>query len=199
MYSIDLAAISIEKDLAINSSKARQKQNSKFPILSMDCYNLLVRQLELNNFDTFGFSLNDTALVSLLIPDHPNSSHGKEYKIESLVENQRGIKLFGIALFSSKSLIPLLDPSPYLRLNGRRVKLPYDSLDNYVLPDFDWKWTWSTWYVLMFNDADELGWLYLGVWGKRWHGKHRFGDCVRKRVWLRMRERCLSVMKSDPN
>lgn len=164
----------------------------------MECYNHFIQQLEVNHFDIFGFTRNNSFLVSLLIPDYSSDSAlTKEYKIDTLVENQRGIKVFGTALFSSKSLIPLLDPSVYLRLDGRRVKLPYDSLDNYVLPDFDWKWTWSVWYVLMLNDTDELGWLYLGIWGKRWHGKYHFGDCVRKRVWLRMRERCVNARGSD--
>lgn len=179
------------------SQQTRQRITRTTSNNPMQCYNLLIRQLELNNFDTFGFSENNTAVVAHLIPNYPESSQEKEYKIETLVENQRGIKILGITLFSSKSLIPLLDPSLYLRLNGKQVRIPYDSLDNYVLPDFGWKWTWSTWYVLMLNDTDELGWLYLGVWGKRWHGNYRFGDCVRKRVWVRLRERCLNANGSD--
>lgn len=158
----------------------------------MESYNELLKQLKAHNYDIFGFSQNDFKVVSLFVPsDAEHKLNRIEYQIEGLVENQRGLKFFGVPFFSGKSLLPLLDPPLYLRLNGKRVRLPYDSLENSVLPDFDWSWSWSLWYVLMMHDVDELGWVYLGVWGKWWHGKYRFGDCVRRRVWVRMRHRDL--------
>ncbi|WPK27390.1 hypothetical protein PUMCH_004777 [Australozyma saopauloensis] len=161
---------------------------------ALNSYNSLLEQLEKSHFDTFGYSPNNSSLVSLLVSPNAKSQAplAEEYKIDALIENQRGLKFFGVPLFSGKSLLPVLDPPMFQRLNGKRVKLSYDSLDNYVLPDFGWSWSWSSWYVLMLHDVDELGWAYLGVWGKWWHGKYRFGDCVRRRVWVRMRQRASS-------
>lgn len=158
---------------------------------TMEPYNRLLVQLDSANFDTFGFTQNNMDFVSLLAPSSriKNTNVQCEYEFESLVENQRGLMFFGITFFSSKSLLPVLDPPLFLRLNGKRVRLPYDSIDNFVLPDFDWIWAWSLWYVLMLHDVDDLGWAYLRVWGKHWHGKYQFGDTVRRRVWIRMRQR----------
>lgn len=156
-----------------------------------DCFNILLKKLHSLNFNVDAFRHNRTALVSLLVSSQdPNKAQNNtEYHIEALVENQRGLKVFGMPLFSRKSLIPYLDPPLFMRLNGKQVRLPYDSLSNFVLPDFGWKWSWTLWYVLMMSDVDELGWHYLNVWGKWWHGKYRFGDTVRRRVWIRMREK----------
>lgn len=160
----------------------------------MKCYEDLIDQLEGACFDTYGFLHNGIIPPLVPTPDTSNreGSTKIEYKFEALIENQRGLRMFGVPLFSGKSLLPLLDPPRYLRLDGKRVKLAYDSIDNFVLPDFDWAWTWSLWYVVMMCDVDESGWAYLSFWGKRWHGHFRFGDSVRRRVWVRLRQRTLT-------
>lgn len=115
-----------------------------------------------------------------------------ELAFDVIVENQRGMKLFGIPLFSGKSLFPLVDPSLFERVEGTKVLLNHDSISNYPLPDLDWVWVWDLWHVLMANDVDELGWVYLIKflsWLLHWHGKYYFGDFVRRRLWVRLRKR----------
>lgn len=158
----------------------------------MKCYADLINQMKEACFDTYGF--DSGILPPLMPPTNPKNKQisAIEYKFEALVENQRGLKFFGVPVFSGKSLLPFFDPPRYLRLDGKRVKLAYDSIDNFVLPDFEWTWTWSLWYVVMMRDVDEMGWAYLSVWGKWWHGQFRFGDSVRRRVWVRLRQRNLA-------
>lgn len=152
-------------------------------VMAMDNYHVLVELLEANNFGTMG--LDD------MLRGHGARDEGLVFECDVIVENQRGIKFFGIPLFSRKSLIPLLDPPAYQRLDGSKVLLSFDAIDNYPLPDLDWTWAWTLWYVLMLNDVDELGWMYLLCfwWLLNWHGKYYFGDFSRKRLWARLRSR----------
>lgn len=123
-----------------------------------------------------------------------------EARFDVVVENQRGLKLFGIGLFSRKSLFPLVDPSPYTRLDGSKVTLPLDTLESYPIPDLGWEWRWPRWYVLMQEDVDESGWMYLSLFwsmNSRWHGKYYFGDFVRRRLWVRVRSRKIDNTKDD--
>lgn len=112
------------------------------------------------------------------------------YDFDFVVENQRGMKFFGIPLFSDKSLLPFVDPLSYQLLNGKDVLLNYDNLENYPLPDLRWRWCWSLWYILMIDDVDDQGWIYLHLLFRNrghWKGKYYFGNFVRRRVWVRMR------------
>ncbi|CAX44272.1 conserved hypothetical protein [Candida dubliniensis CD36] len=113
------------------------------------------------------------------------------YQFDFIVENERGIKLFGIPLFSHKSLWPIIDPSHYQTITNHHLSIPI-SLENYPLPDFNWEWVWSHWYVFMYNDIDPHGWMYSTVFFqcKKWKGKYYFGNTVRQRVWLRLRRKC---------
>lgn len=108
-----------------------------------------------------------------------------------VVENQRGVKFFAIPLFSSRSLMPCFDPPQYQNWDGLPLMLSYNSMDNYALPDFCWRWLWDAWHVLMLNDVDDQGWGYLFMFQglPLWHGKYYFGDFVRRRTWIRMRHR----------
>lgn len=150
----------------------------------------LVSLLEEHKYNTQGF---DEAALDRIAPSPDDFSTAREieYAFEIIVEHQRGMKLFGIPLFSGKLLLPILDPPEFLRLGGSKVILPHGSKDNYPLPGLDWKWAWERWYILMLNDVDECGWLYLLFWriGSCWHGKYYFGDFVRKRLWVRLRKR----------
>ncbi|EMG46000.1 hypothetical protein G210_3768 [Candida maltosa Xu316] len=65
------------------------------------------------------------------------------YQFDFIIENERGIKLFGIPLYSHKSLLPLIDPSNYQTINGKKLSITYSNLENYPLPDFDWQWVWD--------------------------------------------------------
>ncbi|RPB02479.1 hypothetical protein L873DRAFT_1732690 [Choiromyces venosus 120613-1] len=107
-------------------------------------------------------------------------------EIDVLYENQRGISICGIPLFSSKGLLNL-DPASWQ--NG----LFHDSavsIVNAQLPDPSWAWAWKTWYVDMTQDVDEEGWTYSFSFNPAfsWHGNHVwFHSFVRRRRWLRKR------------
>lgn len=114
-----------------------------------------------------------------------------EYKIELIIENQRGLKFFGIPLFSNNILLPIVDPSSFQLLNGENLKLIDNKLDNLPLPDLNWQWDWNDWYVLMLDDVDDQGWIYSKIFfnSHHWKGKYYFGNFIRRRVWMRLRRR----------
>lgn len=113
-----------------------------------------------------------------------------EYKYDIIIENQRGMKFFGIPLFSKNSLLPF-DPSNYQLINGKNLKLINNSINNYPLPDLNWVWHWKTWYILMINDVDDQGWIYSRFYfnSHHWKGKYYFGNFIRRRIWVRLRTR----------
>lgn len=151
----------------------------------MSVYQELVDQLKANHFNTTNL---DSVLTLHILPENDQL----DITLELIIENQRGLKLFGIPLFSSNILFPLVDPPPFQRLDGLRVSLALNAIANYPLPDLGWQWGWDQWYVLMLADVDEQGWVYLlmFLWlGHRWHGKYYFADFVRRRLWVRMRQR----------
>ncbi|ODV83715.1 hypothetical protein CANARDRAFT_29705 [[Candida] arabinofermentans NRRL YB-2248] len=106
-------------------------------------------------------------------------------KYEVILENQRGATAFGIPLFSKKSLLFPLDPPTYQTLKGSDVNI----LNLYPLPGRNWAWAWDSWHVLMINDVDEEGWMYSNVrfGSRKWKGVAKFGNFVRRRVWVRLR------------
>lgn len=122
-----------------------------------------------------------------------------EYKIEMVIENQRGMQFFGIPLFSKNSLIPIIDPSNYQLLTGGNLKLIDNNLINFPLPDINWEWFWGSWYVLMLNDVDDQGWAYSKIFfgNHHWKGKYYFGNCVRRRIWIRVRRREVEEYDED--
>lgn len=106
--------------------------------------------------------------------------------IDVLYENQRGMFLCGIPLYSSNSLLNF-DPSAW------QTALFQDSVVNITnaqLPDPSWAWAWKTWYVDMSHDVDEEGWEYSFSFANKfvWHGNHPwFHSFCRRRRWLRKR------------
>ena len=129
-------------------------------------------------------------LFTLLRNVHKNGVPSSEYRLEMVLENQRGMKVFGIPLYSGKSLIPKMDPSNFQLLNGDNMYL-LGELSQFPLSDLGWQWTWPEWYVLMANDVDEEGWVYSRVFfaSRHWKGKHYMGHFVRRRIWIRLRNR----------
>ena len=111
---------------------------------------------------------------------HPESA------IDILYENQRGSFVFGIPLYSSRSLLNL-DPSAW---QTSAFKDSPVNITNAQLPDPSWTWDWNAWYVDMSHDVDEQGWEYSFSFrsGFSWHGSHPwFHSFVRRRRWLRKR------------
>lgn len=145
------------------------------PLLSLNC--LLVLLLESWWFASVHrppFSLSFVAACMATACDY-------------IVEYQRGLKFFGIPLYSQRSLIPFADPSEFETLGGRKLLLSYGSIQNYPLPDLDWNWDWERWYVLMTDSVDDQGWMYAGWSG--WSSKYRLGTGIRRRIWVRRRRR----------
>ncbi|SGZ56994.1 CIC11C00000000198 [Sungouiella intermedia] len=151
-------------------------------------YNKLLALLKENNFDTQTLG---PLLFDHVLPQHV-SPENVDIAFDLIVENQRGLKLCGIPMFSRNSLIPFIDPPLFQRIDGLTVLLPLDKIENYPLPDLGWVWSWHKWYVLMLNDVDDQGWMYQLVFLQlqlKWHGAYYFGDFVRRRLWVRMRQR----------
>lgn len=107
--------------------------------------------------------------------------------IEILYENQRGLFTFGIPHFSSSSLLNF-DPKAWTNAKQRASPV---NITNAQVPDPNWEWAWSNWYVDMSRDVDEDGWEYsFAFYGCAWHGNHPwFHSFVRRRRWLRKRVR----------
>ncbi|CUS15280.1 unnamed protein product [Tuber aestivum] len=107
-------------------------------------------------------------------------------EMDILYENQRGVFICGIPLFSSRGLLNL-DPAPWQNGLFRDSAV---SIVNAQLPDPSWAWAWKTWYVDMTQDVDEEGWTYSFSFNPAfsWHGNHVwFHSFVRRRRWLRKR------------
>ncbi|EAZ63314.2 Sporulation-specific protein 73 [Scheffersomyces stipitis CBS 6054] len=147
-------------------------------------------QLETQHFKDS--SLNSTLAILSSFNDDIIAT---DIQFDFVLENQRGMKLFGIPLYSKNSLLPLIDPSTYQSIKGKRLLISADHLNNFPLPDFSWTWSWDSWYVLMCNDVDDQGWVYSNLFfnnyftDRTWKGKYYLGNFVRRRIWVRMRKK----------
>ncbi|ANZ73554.1 BA75_00586T0 [Komagataella pastoris] len=104
---------------------------------------------------------------------------------DMVIENQRGISLFGIPLYGGNSLVHPLDPPNYETESGK----PVNDFELFPLPDLSWRWTWDKWRVLMIGDLDEQGWsyAYTRFRSHRWRGIYRVNNFIRRRLWIRER------------
>ena len=124
---------------------------------------------------------------------HHHHRPGDNTFIDVLYENQRGMFLCGIPLYSANSLLNF-DPAEWQ--NASFQDSPVDIRDA-QLPDPSWRWAWRTWYVDMSHDVDESGWEYSFTFGSKfsWHGNHPwFHSFVRRRRWLRKRVKVHGVL-----
>lgn len=101
-----------------------------------------------------------------------------------VTENQRGMFLFGYPMFSGQTLMPF-DPGNWVTISGSKV----NSLEEVLLPDITWEWSWNRWYVDMAGEVDDQGWAYsFRFGGNHWYSRHFFFRAfVRKRIWKRLR------------
>ncbi|KAF7320338.1 hypothetical protein MKEN_00818600 [Mycena kentingensis (nom. inval.)] len=114
------------------------------------------------------------------------------YRWAVLYENERGIKLFSTPYYSSVSLLPTIDPSPFTvpsATSSKSATQPDISLRTFPLPDGSWKWI-GPWLVDMRSEAGEVqfdGWEY-----NTWYRTHNWNpeagpfSWVRRRRWLRL-------------
>lgn len=136
----------------------------------------------LSEFTIENESLKD--FRKLIDQKNPNQ---KFIKYEVIIENQRGATLFGSKLYSKESVLYPLDPPKYQTLTGQNLA----NLAMYPEPANNWHWSWKQWHVMMINDVDEEGWIYSAIrfGGYHWTGAGKFGNFVRRRIWIRMSER----------
>lgn len=111
----------------------------------------------------------------------------KSFKYELIIENQRGATMFGSKAYSKQSVLYPLDPPKYQTLTGQNLTNIY----MYPEPPANWRWSWNNWHVMMINDVDEEGWIYSAIrFGSyHWTGVGKFGNFVRRRIWVRLVER----------
>lgn len=122
-------------------------------------------------------------------------SNNRDVKYEIIIENQRGTTMFGSKLFSKQSVLYPLDPPKYQTLTGQNLT----NLSMYPEPAHNWKWCWKHWHVMMINDVDEEGWIYSSIrFGSyHWSGIGKFGNFVRRRIWVRMVEPIDKINPAD--
>ncbi|KAG9229242.1 hypothetical protein BJ875DRAFT_475436 [Amylocarpus encephaloides] len=130
----------------------------------------------------------------------PKSREQKQKEAESaidvLYENQRGLFLCGIALFSASAL-GNLDPAPWTNIAH---KTSATSTTNAQVPDPSWEWAWKDWSVNHENDVDEDGWEYSFAFSNKfsWHGRSWWKSFVRRRAWIRKRVKKHSGYQTQP-
>lgn len=109
----------------------------------------------------------------------------EESVIDVLYENQRGLFLCGIPLFSSKAL-GNLDPAPWTNV---AQKTSATDITNAQVPDPSWEWAWKDWSINHEEGMDEDGWEYSFAFAKQfsWHGPQWWNSFVRRRAWIRKR------------
>lgn len=136
--------------------------------------------------DSDGDEEGDGALAAISGQVRSHSSAKDSYEIDVLYENQRGVFICGVPLYSPRSLLPI-DPAPWSNA------LFHDSMvdiTNAQPPDPSWEWLWKSWFVDMSADVDDEGWEYSFAFSPyfSWHGAHVwFHSFVRRRRWLRKR------------
>ncbi|RFU27922.1 hypothetical protein B7463_g8401, partial [Scytalidium lignicola] len=108
-----------------------------------------------------------------------------ESAIDVLYENQRGLILCGMKLFSSRAL-GNLDPAPWTNI---AQKPSATDITNAQPPDPSWEWAWKDWSVNHDDGVDDEGWEYSFAFAKgfSWHGASWYKSFVRRRAWIRKR------------
>ncbi|VEU21347.1 DEKNAAC102396, partial [Brettanomyces naardenensis] len=135
-----------------------------------DIENKLTRLPQFANADEF-FECLWQSLVSSggrLTPTATGYSTDK-VSYEIIIENQRGSTVFGVPMYSNRSLFHPIDPPKFQTLNGHSL----GNMGMYPLPGRNSRWSWRSWQVLMINDVDEDGWIYSSFrfGSRRWRGK----------------------------
>ncbi|KAH8920155.1 hypothetical protein BT69DRAFT_440078 [Atractiella rhizophila] len=110
----------------------------------------------------------------------------------TLIENQRGLFVFGQPNFS-RNILFQWDPHGWT--DETHQDTMYDP-NKYALPGPQWEWLDDKFYVNMSHNVDERGWQYSVTfrWGK-WKGQPDvWKSFVRRRFWVR-RMRLLPEVK----
>ncbi|EJD03952.1 uncharacterized protein FOMMEDRAFT_155075 [Fomitiporia mediterranea MF3/22] len=146
----------------------------------------------------------DTGRISLREGDVEDPTKDQHlYRWVMVYENQRGISIFSARRYSTQSLLPR-DPPPFSLvapgsslIEGRPVRKsqqPDISLDDFPLPDGNWRWASKEWMVDMReetvqHDGFEYNWFFRSKGWRPKAGRFNGGAWVRRRRWLRLMER----------
>ncbi|VDB84486.1 unnamed protein product [Peniophora sp. CBMAI 1063] len=124
--------------------------------------------------------------------DLPIVEDGDNFRWAVVYENQRGMTLFSIPMYSKVALLPS-DPPAFTtpEAEGSKNHQPDVSLSDYLLPDGSWTWCSSRWMIDMRNSEDgsvsfegfEYNWVF------RRHQWRPEGGFVRRRRWIRLMRR----------
>lgn len=165
-----------------------------------------------------GITLDDSALVD-------EDLHSDRYEWAIVYENQRGcvcqlqtldnlpytnttlrMTVFSIPYYSSLSLLPT-DPSPFTLPNAslKRSKQAPISLENYPLPDGNWRWVSRCWMIDMRADSGEVqhdgfeyNWMFRRTHWRAHVGSFNAGGWVRRRRWVRLMVRPAKLYAHTP-
>ncbi|KAF5375222.1 hypothetical protein D9758_000278 [Tetrapyrgos nigripes] len=116
------------------------------------------------------------------------------YRWAVLYENQRGMTIFSIPLYSSSALLPA-DPAPFTLPSSSsqsRSHLPNVSIAEYPLPDGNWHWVSNSWMIDMRYsgevqyDGFEYNWNFRKGHWRPDVGLLSAGGWVRRRRWIRL-------------
>ncbi|TGO27978.1 hypothetical protein BPAE_0034g00580 [Botrytis paeoniae] len=107
------------------------------------------------------------------------------YEIDILYENERGLILCGLHMFSGQAL-GVLDAAPWTKITN---KPSLTDTSNAQVPDPSWEWAWPEWIVNHDDGVDDEGWEYSFAFSKKWswHNAKWYSSFVRRRVWIRKR------------
>jgi len=120
--------------------------------------------------------------------------YNDRYEWAIVYENQRGMTIFSIPYYSRLSLLPS-DPSPFTIPNSspKRSEQPPISLNDYPLPDGDWRWVSKCWMIDMRSDSGEVqhdgfeyNWIFRTHKWRAEVGPLSAGGWVRRRRWVRL-------------
>ncbi|KAB8301052.1 hypothetical protein EYC80_002974 [Monilinia laxa] len=107
------------------------------------------------------------------------------FEIDILYQNERGLILCGLHMFSGQAL-GNLDPAPWTNIAN---KTSATNTSNAQVPDPSWEWAWPEWIVNHDDGVDDEGWEYSFAFSKKWswHNAKWYSSFVRRRVWIRKR------------
>ncbi|QSZ31718.1 hypothetical protein DSL72_001285 [Monilinia vaccinii-corymbosi] len=107
------------------------------------------------------------------------------FEIDILYQNERGLILCGLRMFSGQAL-GNLDPAPWTNIAN---KTSATNTSNAQVPDPSWEWAWPEWIINHDDGVDDEGWEYSFAFSKKWswHNAKWYSSFVRRRVWIRKR------------
>jgi len=111
--------------------------------------------------------------------------------LEEVFENERGTGFGDKSKFNAGALFKS-ERGPWSTASGQ-PKLPMDCLE---VPNKQWKWV-NAWRVDNSTDVDEDGWEYAMNWGREFSSVYRKTSFVRRRKWIRLRQKITAETEEE--